>query len=616
MPVNLAHKNYFILAMIVLIGLLAYSNSFSVPFQFDDDGYIVHNPTIRTFHYFLVPSDVTKLSQRSPESFPVGLRYAFVTRMVGYVSFAINYKLDGLNVVGYHLVNLLIHIISAMLLYLTVKATLKTDYFIAAAGRNSGWPHEIIAGASALLFVSHPIQTQAVTYISQRFASLAALFYLLSLFSYIKFRTSSPGHGRYRWYLTAIISAIFAMLTKEFTITLPIIVCLYEFTFLSSRSSGRIRVLAPYAAILLIIPAIVFFKQGTLSALDSTMRTITAADVTNIPRSHYLLTQFRVVVLYLRLLIFPINQNVDHDVAIYTSLLDLPVFLSFLFLLALFSVGVFFSILSKRKKEHAELRLTSFGIFWFFITLSVESSIIPLGELVAEYRLYLPSIGMILAFVSLLAYAMRKFKRHKILRPEVAYGLIGALVVVLAIGTYARNRVWASEISLWEDAAMKSPAKLRPHLNLGTYYSFQGRLEDAKREIMIALTLSPASPELHNNLGMIYRKMKAYDHAIYEYTTVLKLAPGDAIAHYNLGNVYLEQGRIPDAAREYQIAVRLIPDYDEAHNNLGFAYCESGQFDAAIREYNLALRLNPQNLKARNNLETCIRKAEASTVRP
>jgi Tfp pilus assembly protein PilF len=615
MPVNLAHKNYFIVALIVLVGLLAYSNSFSVPFQFDDDGYIVHNPTIRTFHYFLAPSDVTMLSQRSPESFPVSLRYAFMTRIVGYVSFAINYRLHGLNVGGYHLVNLLIHIISALLVYLIVKATLKTDYFSAATGRNSGWPHEIVAGASALLFVSHPIQTQAVTYISQRFASLAALFYLLSLFSYIKSRTSSSGQGRYGWYLTAIISAIFAMLTKEFTITLPIIVCLYEFTFLSSTRRERIRVLAPFAVILLIIPAIVFFKQGTLSALDSTMRTITAADVTNIPKSHYLLTQFRVVVLYLRLLIFPINQNVDHDIRVYTSLLDLPVFLSFLLLLALFSVGVLLSVLSKGKKEHAELRLTSFGIFWFFITLSVESSIIPLGELVAEYRLYLPSIGMILAFVSLLAYASRRFKRHKILRPEVVYGLIGALVVVLAVGTYTRNRVWASEISLWEDAARKSPAKLRPHLNLGTYYSFHGRLEDAKREIMIALTLSPTSPELHNNLGMIYRKMKAYDYAIDEYTSVLKLAPGDAIAHYNLGNVYLEQDRIPEAVREYQVAVRLIPDYDEAHNNLGLAYCESGQFDAAIREYSLALRLNPQNVKARNNLANCIRKAEASTKR-
>jgi tetratricopeptide (TPR) repeat protein len=613
MPVNLAHKNYLILAMIVLIGLLAYSNSFTVPFQFDDDGYIVHNPTIRTFHYFLVPSDVATLSRQSPESFPVSLRYAFMTRIVGYISFAINYKLGGLSVVGYHLVNLLIHIISALLVYLIVKATLKTDYFIAAAGRNDTWSYELIAGASALLFVGHPIQTQAVTYISQRFASLAALFYLLSLFSYIRFRTSPPEHGRYRWYLTAVISAIFAMLTKEFTITLPIVVSLYEFTFLSGKGRERIRVLAPFAVILLIIPAIVFFKQGTLSAIDSTMRTITAADVTNIPRSHYLLTQFRVVVLYLRLLIFPINQNVDHDVPVYTSLLDLPVFLSFLLLLALFSAGVLLSILSRGKKEHAELRLASFGIFWFFITLSVESSIIPLGELAAEYRLYLPSIGMILAFVSLLAYALRRFKRHKMLRSEIVYGLIGALVVLLSVGTYERNRVWASEISLWEDAARKSPAKLRPHLNLGTYYGFQGRLEDAKREIMTALTLAPTNPELHNNLGMIYRKMKAYDRAIDEYTTVLKLAPEDAIAHYNLGNVYLEQGRILEAAREYQVAVRMIPDYDEAHNNLGLAYCESGQFDAAIREYNLALRINPQNVKARNNLANCIRKAGAST---
>ncbi|HET6515658.1 MAG TPA: tetratricopeptide repeat protein [Thermodesulfovibrionales bacterium] len=612
-PTNLDYKNYLIPVMIALVGLLSYSNSFTVPFQFDDDGYIVNNPAIKTFHYILAPADVATLTQGSPEAFPVSLRYAFMTRIIAYASFAMNYRLNGLNVVGYHLVNLLIHIVSAMLVFWIVKATSKTDYFGAVAGWNSTRLCGAIAAASALLFVSHPVQTQAVTYLTQRFASLAACLGLLALFLYIASRLSSSGHKRSVLYTTSLLSTVAAMLTKEFTVTLPFVIALYEITFFTGRIRNRLKILAPFAVTLAIIPSLVFIQQGSMTTLESTMRTITAANVSNITRTDYLLTQFRVIIFYLRLLFFPINQNVDHDVMIYHSLFTPPVFVSFVALLTLFFLGVFLYRASNREKAYPELRLASFGIIWFFITMSVESSIVPMGELAAEYRLYLPSVGVILATVSIGGVAARRISRPQTLRSLLLYGLCGVIVLMFSLATHARNKVWASEISLWEDAARKSPLRVRPHQNLGMYYAFEGYLEDAKRELMTALALEPNDPKLHNNLGMLYKKMKAYDQAVEEYSTVLRLAPGDAIVHYNLGNVYLEQGRVPEAVQEYQVTVRLIPDYDEAHNNLGIAYCQSGQFDAAIREYNLALRLNPQNVKARNNLTNCVKKAAAST---
>lgn len=613
MPTNPRYKSYLILAMIALVGLLAYSNSFTVPFQFDDEGYIVNNPTIRSFHYILAPTDVSALTQGSPYAFPVGLRYAFMTRILGYASFAVNYKLNGLNVVGYHLVNLLIHIISAMLVYLIIRATLKTNYFSTFTCGDSTWPYEAIAAASALLFISHPIQTQAVTYLTQRFASLASCFSLLSLLLYITARLSSPGLRRSILYAVALLSAAASMLTKEFTFTLPFVIALYEIAFFTGSIRDRFKVLAPFAVLLAIIPLMVFLQQGTLGALESTMRTITAANVANISRTDYLLTQFRVIILYLRMLFLPINQNVNHDITVYHSLFAPPVFFSLVALVMLFSLGVFLYRVAERKKKYPELRLASFGIIWFFVTLSVESTIIPLGELAAEYRLYLPSVGVIIATASLGFLATRRLPRFRALHTTLLYGLCGVVVIMLSVATYVRNTVWRSETSLWEDAVRKSPAMVRPHQNLGTYYAFRGRLEDARRELMTALTLAPTNPELHNNLGMVYKKMKAYDQAVEEYNAVLKLAPGDAMAHYNLGNVCLEQGRFSEAIREYQVAVRLIPEYDEAHNNLGIAYCQSGQFDMAIREYNTALRLNPQNVKVRNNLTDCIRKAYAST---
>ncbi|MCK9419664.1 MAG: tetratricopeptide repeat protein [Nitrospirae bacterium] len=601
--IRLFRKTHIIPALIFLVGFLAYANTFTVPFQFDDDAYIVNNPIIRTFHYFFAPSEVTGLTERTPTAVPPALRYAFMTRMLGYFTFAVNYHLHGLDVIGYHAVNLAIHLLNGMFVFLILRTTLKRVRFTDAAAERI--KHEdFFAGSIALLFVSHPIQTQAVTYISQRFASLAAFFYLLSFLLYLRSCLSSAGRWRTAAYGGALVSAVAAMLTKEFTITLPLMLALYDITFLPGSMRDRIRRLAPFAATLAIIPALVFIQQGTLHDLDSTMRTITAADSSNIPRGHYLLTQFRVVALYLRLLFIPLGQNIDHDVPVYTSLFAPAVLFSFLLLLLLIAAALWLYVVSKRKPGHPELMLAAFGILWFFITLSVESSIIPLGELAAEYRLYLPSIGISMAVVSLGHYAAKMFS----LRPSFLYGACALVVIALSTASSLRNTVWASETALWEDAARKSPARVRPHQNLGTYYGTQGRLEDAKRELLAALALAPADFELHNNLGVIYKRMGLFDEAEREYTIVLKLSPGDVMARYNLGNVYLAQGKVPEAIREYELTVKLIPDYDEAHNNLGIAYQKSGQFDAAIREFNRALQLNPQNEHVRRNLEAAVRK--------
>jgi tetratricopeptide (TPR) repeat protein len=609
MITSLFRKRYFIASLIAFVGLLGYSNTFTSPFQFDDDAYIVNNPTLRTFHYFIYPSEVTTLGQQSPTSFPMALRSAFMTRIVGHLSFAINYHLHGLHVVGYHVVNLVIHFLNGFFVYLILLAILRTEFFSPPPRDGSLDLRAIIPIASSLLFVSHPIQTQVVTYISQRFVSLGTFFYLLSLLLYVRFRTSSSGYKRYMFYATSLICAVVAMLTKEFTFTLPIIVALCEMTFFSGTRRYRVRTLAPFAATLFIIPGLIFFYQGTWNALDSTMRSITAADETNISRIQYLLTQVGVVVLYLRLLFFPVGQNVDHAVPVYTSPFDMPVPFSFISLLALFSFGVYLYFAAKRKNEYPELKLASFGIIWFFITLSVESSIIPLAELVAEYRVYLPSVGLIMAVVSLAVFALGRSSRLRFLRPWVLYGILGAAVMSLTVASYHRNTVWASEISLWEDAAKKSPAKIRPLQNLGMYYSMVGRLAEAKEELLKAIRIDPRNYELHNNLGIVYRKQGDLARAIREYSIALQLQPTDPMAHYNIGNIFLAQGNLEGAIREYEASIRLAPDYDEAHNNLGIAYERSGKIDAAIMEFKRAIGINPDNVNARDNLSIAMRKA-------
>jgi Tfp pilus assembly protein PilF len=613
MNANLFRNKIIVFTFITVAGLLAYSNTFTVPFQFDDDGYVVNNPIIRSFHYFLHPSEVFTLDQQSPTAFPVGLRYAFMTRFLGYFSLAINYHLHGLNVVGYHIVNLLLHIINSFLVYLILINTFRTALFTNRAAEIDSNSHDVIALLSSLLFVSHPIQTHAVTYITSRFVLLAAFFFLLSLFLYISSQMSTTNRKRHVLYAAALVSAAAAMVTKEFTFTLPLVIILYDLVFFTRSAPERIKTLAPFSLTLLIIPTLIFIQQGKLQSLDSTMRVITAADVSQISRSDYLLTQFRVIITYIRLLFFPVNQSIDHDVPVYHSLFQPPVFASFALLLTLISAALYLCFVSEKARKYPALKVLSFGVLWFFITLSVESSIIPLGELIAEYRIYLPSIGIFMAFVSLTFFIADRYPEfRKTNKTVIAVFCILALVILL-VTTYVRNSVWNDEITLWENAVKTSPALVRPHQNLGTYYSMRGRLEDARNELMAALRLDPNNYKLHNNLGIVFKKLGDYDQAIQEFQTVMAIMPSDAMVHYNLGNVYLEQGRLQEAIQEYKTNLKAVPDYDDAHLNLGIAYKRNGQLNEAVKEFSAAIAINPRNESAKSNLASCIR--EMGTVR-
>jgi protein O-mannosyl-transferase len=596
-------NRYSVLIVIAFVGMVAYANTFSVPFQFDDDAYVVNNPVLRDFRSFLHPGEIASGISRSPTGVPPALRVAFTTRILGYLSLAINYHLHGLNVTGYHIVNLLIHILNAWLVYLILIQMFKGHFF--SDDQTADAAPATMAFAGALFFLCHPIQTQAVTYITSRFVLLASFFSFLSVFACIRFPLSATRRHRRSWMIFSILALSAAMLTKEFTFAIPFIIGLYDFSFLPGTVREKLRALAPLALTLPIIPVLVFIRQGSIGALDSTMRAITAADVSQITRVDYLLTQFKAIALYLKLLVLPVGQNIDHDIPLQHSILDPAVLGSFLLLLGLLILVGYGYYRSYRTRGCPELKFISFGIFWFFIAISVESSIIPLGEVVAEYRLYLPSVGIIMAFISLGAVGIKRLS----LNWKTFFACTAVLVMVLCGATVLRNRVWRSEISLWEDAAAKSPAKVRPHQNLGMYYSARGLLKQGLAELQRAVQIDPRSYELHNNLGVIYRQQGNFPAAVNEYREALRLEPEDPMAHYNLGNIYLSLGNLEEAIQEYQACARIAPDYDEVHNNLGIAYERNGQVEAAIAEFSKAIKLNPENVNAKKNLAETIRRA-------
>ena len=604
--------------LITLSALLTYSNTFTSPFHFDDVSQIVEYQRIR---------DLSKFSDFE------GVRY------IGELSFALNYHFGGLNVFGYHLVNIVIHILNGILVWLLVILTFKSPKM----GGVSGSPHPVglIALAASLLFVVHPIQTQAVTYIVQRYTSLATLFYLLSIVLFVKWRLQSLESGaRLRWlfYLFSILSAVLAMKTKEISITLPFVILLIEFFFFGGRWR-RAYFLIPFLLTLAIIP-LVFINLDTDKPLGDIVGEVREAsqETESISRGDYLLTQFRVIVTYIRLLFLPVKQNLDYAYPVYHSFFTPGVFLSFLFLLAVFGLAVFLFIRS-RKGGNGYLLLSSFGIFWFFITLSVESSIIPIRDVIFEHRLYLPFVGAALSFCSTMIYGIdywRRLSGRRISLQAAALILLVVTVLPLSAAAYQRNRVWKDEITLWRDVAGKSPFKARTHMNLAFASYNQGLTEEAVKEYRTALRLKPGIASVHNNLALVYYNQgrideaieeykvairlkpeialahlnlglaysnKGYaDEAIEEFTTALSLNPRLTAAHFNLGLAYLRQGRPDKAEEEFKTTIRLKPDSPEVYNNIGIIYARQGQIDDAILAFRTALRLKPDFTEAENNL--------------
>ncbi len=335
-----------ILAVIAVCGagILVYRNTFHSPFTFDDVR-ITGNVSITNL------GDLKGIWSSSP------------TRFVTYLSFALNYYFNGMQVTGYHIVNLAIHLLSAIFVRWFIMLTFSTP---ALRHREIAGHAGLISFFGALLFVVHPVQTEAVTYIYQRATSLAALFYLASLCFYIKARSRQlrgcrSGAG-WLFYGSSIVTALAGMFTKEIVATLPLMILLYEFFFFRVEKRLNWKYVVPFLLMLAVIPlTLVYSRTGQAELL----RKIAEGSV-SISRKFYFFTQLRVLVTYLRLLFVPLNQNLVYDYPVCESLWERPALAGGCTVLVILLTGV---LLFKK------YRLISFSIFWFFLTLSVESSI-------------------------------------------------------------------------------------------------------------------------------------------------------------------------------------------------------------------------------------------------
>ncbi|MEN8264841.1 MAG: tetratricopeptide repeat protein [Nitrospirota bacterium] len=609
--------------LVVILGLFSYANTFHIPFHFDDKSKIVENHDIRDLDYF---AEFLKGK-------PVSHRYIPERRIAAYLTFALNYKLNGLNVTGYHIVNLTIHIINAILVYvllvfafgLTMTGRTHSKSSSSSIGKEEN-VGKLIALFSALLFVSHPLQTQAVTYIVQRLSSLTTLFYLFSLVMYIQSRqttedVSSQESGgsvfsgkNLFFYSLSVVSAVLAMKTKEIAFTLPVVITIYEFIFFKEKAGRRILYLIPLLLTMVIIPLSMTDLEKPVGELisDAAEKTIVQ---TSMSRLTYLYTQCRVIVTYIGLLFLPVNQSLLYEYPRYHTFFNAAVYLSFLFHSALLGIGAYILYFLRKKTASGVynetslscLRLVSFGIFWFYITLSVESSVIPIIDVINEHRVYLASPGFFIMTVSFTFYLANQFRDRWHGSVKMVTTVFMVAVIVLSFVSSRRNTVWQDEITLWSDVVQKHPGHPTALNNLGEAYASRGQVDKAVIYFNRVIARYPNHPEAYSNLSVAYAGKGQIDKAIEYSERAINIYPDFSKGYSNLGVLYIRKGQ-PDKAIEYlKKAITLAPRLAKVHYNLGYSYYLKGLLDEAIEAYLKAVKLKPDYARAHYDLGVAFR---------
>lgn len=560
-------------SLIIILAAAIYSNSFYASWHLDDYPAILGNYKIKN------------LSKSLYDVF-------FNPRGICDLSFAVNYYFKGADVFGFHIINFIIHIISAFMVYFLIKYTLNLQESKSTNKFNQLRNLPLIG---SLIFVAHPIQTQAVTYIAQRYTSLSTMFYLIALVLFIKARMNLiNGNKRFLskshipFYVCSFFCTLLAMKTKEIAVTIPFIFLLYDYMFLRKTAKSLMSsflYIVPFF-VLVLIPVIfrIYAVNPEFTGIGEAIGR-SFKDTVKISRIEYFLTSINVVLTYIRLLFFPVNQNIYHLYPISSSIFSNYTYISLLVHTAILILAISLFKVS---------RIISFGVFWFYITISVESSIIPIRDVIFEHRVYLPSVGF-LFFIIGVVLLMEK-------RKNILYALFLVLIAMFSILTYGRNYVWSDELTLWNDCLAKSKNNSKAYFNLGTFYLNRKKYDTSSVYFKKALEVDPTYADVHNNLGFVYEKSGLTDMAVEEYRKAVKLRFNYPDAHNNLGSIYYNHGRIEEGIKEIEIAIKLKPDFGDARNNLGSVFYNQERLDEAVNEYRIASKLKPDSAEIHLNL--------------
>ncbi|MBF0477774.1 MAG: tetratricopeptide repeat protein, partial [Deltaproteobacteria bacterium] len=603
------------LLVICLAGALVYAQTLHYPFVFDDDYIIQNNTHIRIKHLSL--QELSNAAFKTPVP----------NRPLEGFTLSLNYYFGKYDVTGYHLTNIAIHLLAGMLVYFVSFLTFRrmTEIPNQAFPPPHGSRILVMSLIAALIFVTHPVQVQAVTYITQRMTSLATMLYLLTLLCYIVGRESNVRWQRRTWWAGCLISGVLAFGAKEIAATLPVVIFVYEWYFFQNLSFNWLKRSFKYLAIpvvVLVLLTFIFSEGKLLHKFTSEAYPILSCPTPAFTAWERVMTEWRVVLFYLSLLFYPHPQrlNLLHPITVSHSLFDpITTFLSLLAILGCLSLAL------AAARRH---RLLSFCILWYFINLVIESSVIKL-EFICQYRLYLPLVALAVSLPYLI---------YRLTSKMVGVGVIisGVIIVALGFSAYSHNLVWRDNVTLWSDVVSKNPLSHGGHCSLGFALMAQGNLREAGNHLRHALRLKPDFAHAHINLGLILAEQGDEKAAIEHYSKALDSNPNFAKAHYYLGVILANQGKIeeslghfyqavkyhPDssdthyflakvlaaqerpveAGNHYAEAIRLNEDFAEAHNGLGAIYFEQGKTTEAMHHYLESLQIEPDYYEAHLNL--------------
>jgi tetratricopeptide (TPR) repeat protein len=536
---NFRKYAFFFISLLILL-LAVYGNSFHGEWHFDDIPNIIENPNVH----------LKNLSLR-------GIYNAFhfrgdLLRPVSYLSLAINYYFGGLETFGYHLINFIIHYVAAIFLFLFIFDTLRLPLLKDRYGERA----YAISALATVFWAINPVQVLAVSYVVQRMASMAGMFYIAAMYFYLKGRTAEGIRNRAFFFLCCAVSTLLAFGSKENAAMLPVSLFIYDLFLIQGADRETVRKNLKFAFIPFAVVIILANSYLDLSSFifDYRVRSYTLGE--------RLLTEPRVIIFYISLLLYPIHSRLTllHDFDISKSLIEpwttLPAILILVFI-----AGYALTIARKRP-------LISFCILFFFLNHLIEGSFIPV-ELIYEHRNYIPSMLFFVPVAIFILKMLDYFSYKKAIRWLIAFSII---FVLFAQGhtVYMRNEVLKTDMALWIDNILKYPRLSRPHNNLGIIYTRQGLREAGMGEFIEAL------------------RLKNYENLTIEARTEI-----------NMGNFYINEGREDLALEHYRRAMWISPTNAQPYAGIAQINLRRGDTDRAYENIRKALKINPYAVEYR-----------------
>jgi tetratricopeptide (TPR) repeat protein len=542
--------------LLAAAGALLYANGLRGPFIFDDHFSIAGNEPLRAMEFPWAPPAHTPLSARPVVAF----------------SFALNHALGGLDVRGYHAVNIALHVLAALVLYGVVRRTLLLEGLRARFGAASAW----LAAAAALLWMVHPVQTECVNYLTQRTESLMSLFYLLTLYGAVRSRVGSRA-----WAAVAVLACALGMATKESMVTAPVMVALFDWAYRSGPwaplARRRAGLYAGLAGTWLILAAL----------MAGSPRGDSVGAGLGVTQVQYALNQLQAIARYMKLAVWPSPLTIDYGEPGALSLGEVAP-AALVVLLALASTA---ALLLLRPRA-------GYPAAWFFALLAPTSSVVPITtEVAAERRMYLALAGLVAlavcgAYAGLEALRARR-PRAAAVMTRAAAGLVLAVAAIFAAMTRARTDLYSRPADLWRSAVACVPGNFRAHSNLGALLLAEGRLDESMDHHQRAMGLKPGSAIANNNFANALLAAGRLDEAIEHYRAAIRDEPGAPEPRYNLATALARQGRFAEAAAEYEEITRMRPRHADAQRALGKALAAIGRPAEGLERLREAMRLEP-----------------------